>query len=146
MYLDLSDLIFTGFNRRVAALHRETGEILWQWTAPSGNSYTSLLLDGDRLIVSVHGYMYALDAKTGQQLWMNEMSGFGYGVASLASVRGGATPATLLAAVAAEDAAPPPNWRRPASESTPELQLVRPVSPCACKLSQPTTCSTHRTD
>lgn len=100
--MSIADLVFTGFNKRVAALHRDTGEILWQWTAPSGSSYTSLLLDGDRLIVSVHGYMYALDATTGHQLWMNEMSGFGYGVASLASVRGGHSSSHLLSTASSD--------------------------------------------
>lgn len=99
--MNLADLVFTGFNKRVAALHRQTGSIVWQWTAPSGSSYTSLLLDGDRLIVSVHGYMYALDAQTGHQLWANPMSGFGYGVASLASVRGGSIPSTHIVNAAA---------------------------------------------
>jgi len=86
--MHLSDILFTGFNKRVAALHRDTGEILWQWKAPFGMSYVSLLLDGDRLIVSVDGYMYALDPFTGAQLWMNEMKGLGTGVTSLASARG----------------------------------------------------------
>ena len=86
--MDIADLVFTAFNKRVAALHRDTGEIIWQWTAPSGETYASLLLDGDRLIVCVHGYMYALEAATGRCLWGNEMKGFGFGVASLASVRG----------------------------------------------------------
>ena len=98
--IPLSDLVFTGFNKRVAALHRDTGSIVWQWKAPSGSSYTTLLLDGDRLIVSVHGYTYALDAHTGRQLWMNEMSGFGFGVASLVSVRGTATHAAEAATAA----------------------------------------------
>lgn len=100
----ISDLVFTGFNKRVAALHRDTGQIVWHWTAPSGSSFTSLLLDGDRLIVSVHGYMYALDALSGTQLWMNEMAGFGFGVASLASVNG-STSSHLLAVAAAQQAA-----------------------------------------
>lgn len=99
--MHLSDLIFTGFNKRVAALHRLTGEIVWQWTAPSGSNYTSLLVDGDRLIVSVDGYMYALDTLSGTQLWMNEMAGFGYGVASLASVHGSSSAHLITAAAAA---------------------------------------------
>lgn len=103
--MKLTDLIFTGFNKRVAALHRLTGEIVWQWTAPSGSNYTSLLLDGDRLIVSVHGYMYALDALNGTQLWMNEMAGCGYGVASLASVHGSSSSHLITAAAAAQAAA-----------------------------------------
>jgi outer membrane protein assembly factor BamB len=99
----LSDLIFTGFNRRVAALHRQTGQIIWSWKGPSGNSYTTLLLDGDRLIVSVNGFMYALNPLTGEELWSNEMIGFGYGVTSLVSVRGSSN--QPLAAAAAEEAA-----------------------------------------
>lgn len=103
--MDIADLVFTAFNKRVAALHRDTGEIIWQWTAPSGETYASLLLDGDRLIVCIHGYMYALDAATGRCLWGNEMKGFGFGVASLASVRGGASGSALLLGSAAESAA-----------------------------------------
>ncbi len=97
--MHLSDILFTGFNKRVAALHRDTGKILWQWKAPYGSSYVSLLLDGDRLIVSVDGYMYALDPFTGAQLWMNEMKGLGTGVTSLVSVRGSSS-AHLQAAAA----------------------------------------------
>ena len=101
--MNLNDLVFTGFNSRVAALNRNTGAIVWRWAAPSGSTYTSLLLDGDRLIVSVQGYMFALDAASGRQLWANEMKGFGFGIASLASVRGGATSSTLLTSAAAAD-------------------------------------------
>ena len=102
--MNLNDLVFTGLNSRVAALNRNTGALVWQWAAGSGATYTSLLLDGDRLIVSVQGYMFALDAASGRQLWANEMTGFGYGVASLASVRGGATSSTLLANASAQAA------------------------------------------
>lgn len=83
----ISDLVFTGFNKRVAAVHRDTGQLVWQWTAPQ-SGYVTLLLDGDRLIVSVNGYLHALDALTGRQLWSNDLPGFGCGVASLASVNG----------------------------------------------------------
>jgi hypothetical protein len=51
----------------------------------------------------VHGYMYALDAASGQQLWANEMSGFGYGVASLVSVRGGTPSSSHIANAAYYD-------------------------------------------
>ncbi|MES2595473.1 MAG: PQQ-binding-like beta-propeller repeat protein [Verrucomicrobiota bacterium] len=100
--MGISDLIFTGFNKRVAALDRHTGQIVWEWTAHSGSSYTSLLLDDDRLIVSVHGYMYALDALTGRQLWFNKMSGFRCGVASLTSVKGSSSHHLIAAAAGAE--------------------------------------------
>jgi outer membrane protein assembly factor BamB len=86
--MNINDLVFTGFNRRVAALNRSTGEIVWQWQASNGMSYVSLLLDGGTLIVSVNGYMYGLDAATGNQLWYNPMTGFGTGVTALVSANG----------------------------------------------------------
>jgi outer membrane protein assembly factor BamB len=106
----MEDLIYVGFNSRVAALNRDTGEIVWSWRSPKGTGYTTVLLDGDRLIVSVIGYTYCLHPETGQVLWFNELPGFGAGVASLASVRGTA-PCTAEAASADEDA-------RRASDST----------------------------
>jgi len=86
--MNLSDLVFVGFNRKVAALERNTGSLIWQWQAPQGMQYTSLLLDGDLLIVSVDGYMYGLNPYSGELLWSNPMKGFGTGVASLVSVNG----------------------------------------------------------
>ncbi len=99
----MDKLIFVGFNSRVVALHRDSGELIWQWKSPKGSGYVTLLLDGDRLIVSVVGYTYCLDPETGNQLWFNELSGFGSGVASLASVRGCVQP--LLDAAAADEEA-----------------------------------------
>jgi len=79
-----------------------SGELRWQWQAPKGSSYVSLLLDGDRLCVSVNGYLYCLDAETGEQLWLNPMRGFGTGVTSLASTRGHTDHATLGQAASAD--------------------------------------------
>lgn len=103
----ISDMVFTGFNRRVAALHRLTGQIVWQWKAPKGSSYVSLLLEQDLLVVSVDGYMYGLDPLTGGQLWYNSMDGFGSGVTSLVSVNGAASNSVSIAAaqIAARQAA-----------------------------------------
>ncbi|MES2924614.1 MAG: PQQ-binding-like beta-propeller repeat protein [Verrucomicrobiota bacterium] len=97
--MNVAELIFTGFNRRVAALNRRTGQIVWQWRAPKGSEYVSLLLEPGLLIVSVDGYMYGLDPLTGRQLWYNPMDGFGTGVTSLVSVNGiGSSPVTAAAA------------------------------------------------
>ncbi|MBB5034218.1 outer membrane protein assembly factor BamB family protein [Prosthecobacter vanneervenii] len=108
MNLKLTDFLFTAFNGIVAAVHRGTGEILWKWQAPWGNGFVSLLPDGDRLIVSVSGYLYALDAWSGAQIWMNEMKGCGIGVASLASMSASTShPHLAVAAAAAQESAAP---------------------------------------
>lgn len=86
--MQIEDLVYVGFNSRVAALDRATGALAWSWKSPTGSGFVSLLLDTDRLIVSVEGYTYCLDPVTGQQMWFNELSGFGTGVASIASVAG----------------------------------------------------------
>jgi outer membrane protein assembly factor BamB len=101
----MDQLIFVGFNSRVVALHRDTGELIWQWRSPQGSGYVTLLLDGDRLIVSVVGYTYCLDPRTGNELWSNALPGFGIGVASIASVRGCAQPYLEAAAANAQQAA-----------------------------------------
>lgn len=103
----VADLVFTGFNSRVVALDRYTGELVWEWKSPQGSGYVNLLLDGDRLIVSVMGYAYCLDPLYGQEVWRNPLEGKGVGVASLASAAGHepATGAAAAAAAAAQAAA-----------------------------------------
>jgi outer membrane protein assembly factor BamB len=96
----LGDLVFVGFNSRVAALDRYSGEIVWDWKSPEGGGYVSLMLDGDRLIVSVNGYTYCLDPLFGQEVWRNPLKGFGIGVASLASTNSMTPPSTAAAAAA----------------------------------------------
>ena len=88
----ISQLIFVGFNSRAAALDRDTGEIVWSWTSPHGtSSYVALLLDGDRLVVSVQGYTYCLNPLNGEQIWFNAFEGFGYGLPTMVSVNGSST-------------------------------------------------------
>jgi outer membrane protein assembly factor BamB len=83
-----ADLVFVGFNKRVCALNRDTGELAWSWKAPEGSGYVVLLYDSDRLIASVQGYTYCLDPATGEQMWSNPLKGMGLGVPCLASISG----------------------------------------------------------
>jgi len=101
----IPDLVYVGFNSRIAALDRYTGEIVWQWKSPKGSGFVSLLLDGDRLIASVQGYTYCLDPLFGQQVWSNEMKGFGTGTTSLVSMNGTSGSSAAAAAVQAQQAA-----------------------------------------
>jgi len=100
------DLLFVGLNSRVAALDRQTGEIVWKWKSPKGrSSHVAVLLDGDRLMVSVQGYTYCLDTASGEQIWTNPLEGFGLGVPSLASIHGNSGSAAAAAIIAQQQAA-----------------------------------------
>ncbi len=103
--MNIEDMVFVGFNARAAALDRQTGDIIWKWQASHGSGFVSLLLDGQHLFAAVRGYTYGLEAATGQQLWMNPMTGFGYGVTSLATTKGNTRHAPLGQAAAQQAAA-----------------------------------------
>jgi outer membrane protein assembly factor BamB len=84
------------------ALDRDSGAIVWS-NDELKSGYVTLLLDGDRLIVSTGGYLFCLDPLTGKILWNNEMTGYGASApTALVSVRGhsqqSAAPAAAQAA------------------------------------------------
>ena len=86
--MKVEQLIFVGLNGYALALDRDTGEIVWD-NSRMHSGYVSLLLDGDRLIVSTNGYIYCLDPSTGEILWHNPLRGYGMGSPThLVSVRG----------------------------------------------------------
>ena len=101
----LIDLVFLGFNRRVVALDRYTGDVVWDWKSPKGTGFVSLLLHDDRLIVSVSGYTFCLDPLYGQEVWHNPLKGFGVGIASIASVHGKSAGGAQAAVIAQQQAA-----------------------------------------
>lgn len=98
--LSVLDLIYVGFNSRVVALNRDTGEIVWQWKSPKGSGFVGTLLDGDRIVASVQGYMYCLDALTGEEYWSNPLKGMGLGVPSVTSIHGNSGSAAAAAIIA----------------------------------------------
>jgi outer membrane protein assembly factor BamB len=88
MATSIEQLVFVGLNGYAVALDRDTGEIVWS-NSELKSGYVTLLLDGDRLIVSTNGYLFCLDPLTGRILWQNLMKGYGAGTpTSLTSVRG----------------------------------------------------------
>jgi outer membrane protein assembly factor BamB len=100
----LHDLVFVGFNKQVIALDRYTGEKKWEWKSPKGSGYPSILLDGDRLIVSVDGYTFCLEPTSGALVWENELKGHGTGITCLVSTRGSSSGA-VVAQITAQQAA-----------------------------------------
>lgn len=103
MATKLTDMIFVGFNKQVIALDRYNGEKKWEWKSPKGSGYPTILVDGDRVIVSVQGYTYCLEPTTGALVWENELKGHGTGITCLASSRGNASGA--VAEISAQQAA-----------------------------------------
>ena len=105
MAITAGHLVFVGFNNHVVALHQNTGERVWEWAPSKGKGYVSLMLcDDRRLIVSVNGYTYCLDPMTGNELWFNELKGYGVGVVSLAAIGGRSATHPTIPAAADEEA------------------------------------------
>jgi outer membrane protein assembly factor BamB len=101
--ITIDQLIFVGFNGYALALDRDSGEVVWS-NNQLRSGYVSLLLDGDRLIVSTNGYMYCLDPLTGNILWHNPLRGYGVGAAHVVSVRGQSSQAIIQQAHEADAA------------------------------------------
>jgi hypothetical protein len=99
------DLVFVGLNGRVAALQISSGETIWEWRSPKGAGYVNLLVDRNLVLAAVNGYVYGLDPKTGDQLWFNELKGYGLGVTSLATLGSSTSQPVVLQAVASDEAA-----------------------------------------
>jgi outer membrane protein assembly factor BamB len=100
----VDQLIFVGLRGYVIALNRDDGAIVWSNDdLKSGD--VSLLLDGDRLVVSVNGYLYCLDPLTGEMRWQNPLHGYGVGIAHLVSCRGQSDQIFLQQTAASEQAA-----------------------------------------
>jgi outer membrane protein assembly factor BamB len=103
--MSIDHLVFVGLNGYALAMHRETGEIVWS-NDQMKSGYVTLLLDGDRLIVSTNGYMYCLNPLTGAILWHNPLKGYGAGApTSIVSVRAESSQLLIQQAVAAAAAA-----------------------------------------
>ena len=99
--MTIDQLIFVGLNGYALAMNRDTGEIVWS-NSQMKSGYVTLLLDGDRLIVSTNGYIYCLDPLTVQIVWNNPLRGYGAGApTSLISVRGQSSQTVIHQAAAA---------------------------------------------
>lgn len=76
---------YIGIRGTVLALNRATGEELWR-VRLGGWCFVNLVLDGDRVIATTRGKAFCLDAATGNLLWFNQLSGLGWGLATVVTV------------------------------------------------------------
>jgi hypothetical protein len=101
--MPVEDMVFVALNGRVLALDRDSGELLWQWNAPkAGSGFMTLLPNRDRLVVSAGGYIHCLDPATGEECWHNPLTGFGVGVAALATMQSHSSHGDLAAAASVD--------------------------------------------
>jgi outer membrane protein assembly factor BamB len=111
MVMQLHQLLFLGLNGKVAALDRDSGEIVWEWTAKDPDKhravggYMTVLVDQGQLFVSANGYTYRLDPLTGTEQWANPLRGWGVGPAALATSTAASQQVTAAAAEQAQQQA-----------------------------------------
>lgn len=84
--MEISDLVFVGTKRCVAAIHKGTGRTIWKTKIPgnlAGQTFVTLCCDGERVYAHTVGRLHCLAARTGRYLWVNELPGMGYRLASI---------------------------------------------------------------
>jgi outer membrane protein assembly factor BamB len=85
------NLIYAGIKGTVVALDRATGAQVWK-TPLKGGDFINLVIDGDDLFATARGEVFCLDPTNGRIRWNNPMSGFGWGLMTIATAAG-STPA-----------------------------------------------------
>src|SRR5882724_2667062 len=80
-----TDLVFIGIKGSVVALHRGTGEQVWA-TDLKGSDFVNVMVAQGQLLATCYGEIFCLDPLTGNGLWNNRLKGFGYGLATMATV------------------------------------------------------------
>jgi len=79
-----SDLVFIGIKGTVVALNRESGQQAWA-TSLRNTDFVNVVLQDEAVFATCHGEIYCLDPFTGEIRWHNELKGFGYGLATIAT-------------------------------------------------------------
>jgi hypothetical protein len=78
-----SDLVFIGIKGSVIALNRVTGAQVWAIHL-RGSGFVNILVQPDAILACCYGEVFCLDPLTGQGRWQNPLTGFGYGLATIA--------------------------------------------------------------
>lgn len=89
--MDTSDTLFVGVKGHVVAFNKHDGTQLWKTQlrggfTVAGDRFVTVLAESETVYAHTYGELFCLDARTGEQLWSNELAGLGYDVATLAVV------------------------------------------------------------
>ncbi len=100
-----SGMLYVGIKGSVVALDRRTGLEAWRTVLKASVARTSTFVcvfrDGDLVVATCNGEVYAMDPASGSLLWHNPLKGLGLGLTSLAGEQASLVP-NLPAIVAAE--------------------------------------------
>jgi outer membrane protein assembly factor BamB len=85
------EILFVGLKGHVIAFSKSDGTQLWKTELRrgvfvGGDSFVTVLAEGERVYAHTYGQLFCLDAGTGEILWFNELAGLGYDVSMLAVV------------------------------------------------------------
>ena len=99
--MDSLDTLFVGVKGHVVAFSKRDGTQLWKTKlrgglAVAGDRFVTVLSESERVYAHTYGELFCLDARTGEQLWSNELSGLGYDIAMLAVVGASSPPLAAL--------------------------------------------------
>lgn len=77
--------LYLGCNGTVSALDPASGQEVWRTKLSTGSIFggtyrqdVNVIEDGGIVIAGVNGYVFGLNAQTGQVLWYNELTGMGF--------------------------------------------------------------------
>ncbi|KAG2229142.1 hypothetical protein INT48_008094 [Thamnidium elegans] len=73
------DMLICAVNGYAYAIHKKDGTILWEkYIAITAAVISVYVTDNDRVIAAAVGVTHSIDLMTGEIIWSNDMTGFGY--------------------------------------------------------------------
>lgn len=77
--------LFIGIQGKAVCLDKTSGDILWSSKLKSSSSVTNVYYEGNRVFAYSGGHLFCLNAETGEIVWENGLSGYGFGACIIAS-------------------------------------------------------------
>ena len=79
-----TDHLYLGIRGHVVCIRKHDGQEQWR-TKLKGSDLTCVVVEPDAIYAATRGHLYALDARTGDIRWVNELPRLGFGTPIIAS-------------------------------------------------------------
>jgi len=96
--------LFIGIQGKAVCLDKATGDILWSSKLKSSSAVTNVYYEDNQIFAYSGGHLFCLNADSGEIIWENGLSGFGFGACIIASENQNST-AAISNQVASQQAA-----------------------------------------